>query len=163
MNRKISRFAAPAFVGLATLAGAGQAFADAAAAAGAVPPCEYCAGPFADPRESPFAHREYIEDVAPYRVTRTNGKQSITSLEGATIELRAAPAVTAEWLQQYVNQHLAHVSSMPPPDMSWCPLTVPGATAVVTSTGDGFAITVMSKDRDTAKEILRRAQSLLGR
>jgi hypothetical protein len=30
----------------------------------------------------------------------------------------------------------------------------------VSSTGDGFAVTVMSKDSDAAKEILRRAEAL---
>ncbi len=163
MKKTMSKFAVSATVGFATLTGGGLAFAQSTASPGTAPPCEFCASPFGDPRESPFADREYITDVAPYRVTRTYGKQSFTSLEGATIKLRAAPGVTAEWLQQYMNQHLAHVSSSPPPNMDWCPLTVQGATAEVTSTGDGFAVTIKSKDRDNAQEILRRAQGLLGR
>jgi hypothetical protein len=39
-------------------------------------------------------------------------------------------------------------------------MAVNGASARVTSTGDGFAITVSSQDRDGAREILHRAQAL---
>src|SRR5262245_35827081 len=108
MNKTIvSKIVGPALAGLSTLGWAGLAFADAPASMTAVPPCQPCAGPFTDARQSPFAYRQYIEGVAPYRASRTQGNYMSTVLEGATIELRAAPGVTAEWLQQYVNEHLA--------------------------------------------------------
>jgi hypothetical protein len=47
--------------------------------------------------------------------------------------------------------------------MSDCPLSVSGATADVSSTGDGFAITIHSKNKDAAQEILRRANALAAR
>ena len=42
--------------------------------------------------------------------------------------------------------------------MNDCPLSVAGAAADVSSTGDGFAIRIHSKDKDTAQEIFRVAR-----
>jgi hypothetical protein len=157
----LSKILVSALAGIGALAGAGLAIADPPPGSDATPPCQCNAGPFNNSHESPFAHREYITGVAPYEVVWSNGKRTTKTLEGATIELSATPGVTAEWLQQYVNEHLARVRAAPPADMGWCPLTVPGATAEVTSTGDGFAVTINSKDRHAAQEILRRAEQLV--
>ncbi len=102
---------------------------------------------------SPFNTRENIRSVAPYKVTRTNLRQSSTRLEGAVVTVAARPGVTREWLQRQVSDPA--VAAQP-----GCPLAVNGASARVTSTGDGFAITVSSTDRDGAREILRRAEAL---
>jgi hypothetical protein len=103
------------------------------------------------PCASPF---ENVTSVTPYKVTRTNLRRSSTRLEGAVVNVAAQPGLTREWLQRQVSS--APASDEP----SSCPLAVNGASARVTSTGDGFAITVSSTDRDGAKEILRRAQAL---
>jgi len=103
------------------------------------------------PCASPF---ENVTSVTPYKVTQTNLRRSSTRLEGAVVNVAAQPGLTREWLQRQVSA--APVSD----EQSSCPLAVDGATARVTSTGDGFAITVSSPNRDGAKEILRRAQAL---
>lgn len=163
-HHTIYRIVGLALVSIGTLGlGAGLAFADPASVRAAVPPCEACPSAFNNPTESPFAHREYIVSVSPYKVTHTNGKHTYTTVEGATIKLRAAPGVTAELLQQYMNEHLSHIRMGMPGNMGWCPLTVPGANAGVSSTGDGFAVTIASNDREGAQEILRRAEQLVAR
>jgi hypothetical protein len=103
-----------------------------------------CAAPFS---------AESITSVTPYKVTRTNLRQSSTRLEGAVVTVAAQPGLTREWLQRQVSDPAAS-------SQSGCPMEVNGASARVTSTGDGFAITVSSTSRDGAKEILRRAQTL---
>ncbi len=121
-------------------------------------PDTQCAAPFNDATAGPFARRDYITRVEPYEVTESNGKQSRTYVRGAIVELQPAPGVTRELLQRLVENHVAYLQSTGATSNS--PLAVAGATAAVSSTGDGFAVTVMSKDSDAAKEILRRAEAL---
>jgi hypothetical protein len=120
-----------------------------------------------DRDQSPFEHREDITGVTPYSEVRSPGDvgympQEMT-LKGAVITFRAVQGMTAEWLQRVVDCHLARNASMGfgMPEMSFCPLAVKGARAKVTSTGNGFSVTVESNDRATAEEILRRAQALV--
>jgi hypothetical protein len=70
--------------------------------------------------------------------------------------------MTAEWLQHVVDCHVARNASMgyAMPEMSDCPLMLKNATATVTSTGNGFAVTIRSDDMDTVREIRRRAEAL---
>ena len=89
---------------------------------------------------APFDNAENITSVTPYKVTQTNLKHSSTRLEGAVVTVAAQPGLTREWLQR-------QVSAPPAGRQNGCPLAVNGATARVTSTGDGFAITVSSPDR----------------
>ena len=103
-----------------------------------------CAAPFS---------AESITSVTPYKVTRTNLRRSSTRLEGAVVNVAAQPGLTREWLQRQVSDPAAA-------SQTGCPMAVNGASARVTSTGDGFAITVSSESRDGAREILRRAQAL---
>jgi hypothetical protein len=121
--------------------------------------CNACGSPFNDLDQGPFARRDYITSVAPYRVTETNLKRTWTKLEGAVVKVRPAPGVTREWLQRAVSDHMGGMAAGAP--MGDRPLSVSGATADVSSTGDGFAITIHSKDKDTAQEILRRASALV--
>jgi hypothetical protein len=100
---------------------------------------------------SPFS-AQHITSVAPYRVIRTNLRQSSTRVEGAVVTVAAQAGMTREWLQRQVDD--------PAAAQSGCPMAVNGASGRVTSTGNGFAITVSSRDRDGAREILRRAQAL---
>jgi hypothetical protein len=136
---------------------ASQALRDAEARA--------CTGiPERDRDESPFLHREDIENVAPLYVpvsAKTGGQR----LVGATVRFRAVPGMTAEWLQRIVDCHMARNAARgyELPDMSECPLMIKGATATVTSTGNGFAVSVRSDDYEAATKIRQRAEALAGR
>lgn len=44
--------------------------------------------------------------------------------------------------------------------MPFCPLAVPHATATVTSTGNGFAVDIMSDGTGSVREIIYRASAL---
>lgn len=121
-----------------------------------------CVGISADDRDmSPFNHREDITGVQPAYVHRT-GKNAGDDLVGATVTFRAVPGMTTQWLQRAVDCHIARNNAVgnDMPEMPYCPLVPKGVTAKVTSTGNGFAVTIESQDPNTAKEVLRRAQSL---
>ncbi len=122
--------------------------------------CGSCASSYSGP-QGPFAHRENITGVEPYRVTDTDGKHSRTTVKGAVVNVRPLPGVTREWLQQTLEEHVARMTSGAP--MADCPLSVAGATAQVSSTGDAFAVTIQSKNNEAAQEILRRASGLVAR
>jgi hypothetical protein len=121
-----------------------------------------CAGISDDDRDmSPFNHREDITSVQPAVVTK-NGKERGEQVVGAVVVFRAVPGLTAEWLQRIVECHIARNNALgnDMPEMPYCPLVPKGITAKVSSTGDGFAVTIESQDPNTAKEVLRRAQAL---
>jgi hypothetical protein len=84
---------------------------------------------------------------------------------GSDIVFRAAPGMTAEWLQRIVDCHVARASAVghEMPEMSYCPLELRSVMAKVTSTGDGFAIAVTSSDPETIKEIARRSDALVAK
>jgi hypothetical protein len=102
---------------------------------------------------APFDNPDTITSVKPYKVIETNLKRSSTHVEGAVITVAAEPGMTREWLQRQVQEP---ASTAQP----GCPLAVNGASARVTSTGNGFDITVQGKDKESSKEILRRAEAL---
>jgi hypothetical protein len=139
------------------LLGADSMASGAQAAPYAVVPC---AAPYDDPQQGPFVSRDYITGVEPHRVAQFYDKQRFGRLEGAVVNLRAAPGVTREWLQQLVDDHLQTAYASGPTSYA-DPLAVKGASARVSSTSNGFAITIDGKDRDAAKEILRRSEALL--
>jgi hypothetical protein len=152
-----SRLALAALASLTLLPGSALAASSSSAPAS----CDACAAPFNDVDRGPFAHRDSIVGVAPYSVTSTDGKHTTTKLEGAVVRVRPSLGVTREWLQQAVNAHVSRMGQVGP--MGDCPLSVSGASATVSSTGDGFAITISSPKNETAQEILRRASGLVGR
>jgi hypothetical protein len=124
-----------------------------------------CAGiPEQDRDESPFLHREDIEDVSPLYAP-VSSKSGGQRLLGATVRFRAVPGMTAEWLQRIVDCHMARNAAMgyEMPEMRECPLMIKGATASVTSTGSGFAVTIRSDDFTVASAIRQRAQALTSR
>ena len=124
-----------------------------------------CVGiPERDRDESPFVHREDIEEVTP-QYAALSPKSGGRRLVGATVLFRAVPGMTAEWLQRIVDCHMARNAAMgyAMPEMSECPLMVKGATASVTSTGNGFAVTIRSEDFNKATDIRRRAEALVPR
>jgi hypothetical protein len=117
-----------------------------------------CATPFAM-GESPLSHPEYVTDVTPYRVI-TIDKRRQTELQGATVRIAAVPGVTTEWLQRLVDESRSRSEGE---NSAWDPLALDRTTAEVRPSGDGFAIVIRSSDRDTAKEVLRRADALVMR
>ena len=139
----------------------------------------FCSGiPEADRDVSPFYHREDIS--AAEGVTKLEGGygsfegnkivqiQQIEKdvfgpggLQGARITFRAVPGMTGEWLQRAVHCHLARNAVVgSDATMGFCPLAVPRASAVVTSTGQGFAVDITSDDEKSASEIVKRAWAL---
>jgi hypothetical protein len=134
---------------------AGQALRNAEAQA--------CAGLSDDDRDmSPFYHREDISGVQPAYAPSPRGKGDPGHLTGASVTFRAVNGLTAEWLQRIVDCHIARNNALgnDVPEMPYCPLVPKGITAKVSSTGDGFAVTIESQDAGTAQEVLRRAQAL---
>lgn len=107
---------------------------------------------------SPFAHREDILEVVPLHVTRGYP-------EGAIVTFRAAPGLTAPWLQRVVDCHLARnaVLGHDAPEMQSCPLVPKGITAIVMATDAGFKVAIRANDAASAQEVLKRAQALVGR
>lgn len=111
---------------------------------------------------SPFAHTSDIRSVTKLEQRSATYEDTQPSDNGATVVIRAAPGLTAEWLQRILNCHLARNAAVghDMPEMPYCPLVPRGVQASVRSVGDGFAVDVTSKDPATAAEIWRRAQHL---
>lgn len=134
---------------------ASQALRDAEARA--------CAGlSEADRDMSPFAHREDIAGVSPLAVSVSSGRQTTQHTVGATVTFRATPGMTAEWFQRLIDCHLARAAALGHeiPEMPYCPLALREVEARVTSTGNGFAVSIRADDSATVEEILRRARAL---
>lgn len=112
---------------------------------------------------SPFAHREDIAKVEP--LSTSGSPKSPSRTVGAIVTFRATPGMTAQWLQRLVDCHLARSSAMghDVPEMAYCPLMPKNTTARVTAAGAGFDVEIRSNDSDSVKEILKRAQALVGR
>jgi len=108
---------------------------------------------------SPFANRQDIAAVTRYTEWNRNGPR----FAGATIEFRAAPGLTAEWLQRRIDCHRARsaVLGFDQPDIGVCPLALKGVTARVRSAGDRFLVEVSAGETSLAPEVLRRSQALL--
>jgi hypothetical protein len=115
----------------------------------------------ADRDQSPFTRVEDVESVE--RLTDPGGiPKQPPKLVGAVVTFAAVEGMTAEWLQRVVDCHLArnaalgHVAS----DMPTCPLVPKGASASVSSTGHGFAVSIRGEDAASSREIFERAQQL---
>ena len=137
----------------------------AASAALAAAEEESCKGIDPDDRDiSPFEHTEDIASVEPHSQSRAVSKGGqISTVDGATITFLAVPGMTVEWLQRVVDCHLARNAALghDVPEMQDCPLVPKGAKARVSSTGNGFAVTVVADDPDAGAEILARARRLV--
>lgn len=117
---------------------------------------------------SPFAHRRDVRSAQALSASLPNKTTAFPSrVVGAQFVFGAVPGMTAEWLQRVVDCHVARNAAIgharASEDMPYCPLTLAGVHASVSSAGDGFAITVTADDPATAKEILRRARLLVSR
>lgn len=121
-----------------------------------------CAGLDDDDRvTSPFYHREDISEISKADRTAQEGYGTHQEFAGGRAVFRATPGMTAEWLQRLVDCHLARAAAVgnSMPEMNYCPLALKDVSAVVSSAGNGFAITVTSNDPATAAEIWRRIQA----
>lgn len=124
---------------------------------------EACAGIESRDRDvSPFYHREDVSSVTVLSRPLRLGRQALEKTIGARVVFRAAPGMTAEWLQRVVDCHVARAAALghDMPEMDYCPLVLPGVTARVTPTRSGFAVDVTSDDAETAREIVRRVRAL---
>jgi hypothetical protein len=119
----------------------------------------------ADRDSSPFSHRGDITSIDDLNETTADevGRPQVRGrVIGSHIVFRAVPGMTKEWLQREVDCHLARNQVVGESDqsMSFCPLAVAHVSASVSSTGNGFAVDVTSRDPDSIKEVVRRAQAL---
>jgi hypothetical protein len=115
-----------------------------------------------DRDQSPFYHKDDVSSVAKVEKTVQRGNIKAGQLAGGRAVFRAVPGLTAEWMQRLVNCHVARAASVgyDMPEMAYCPLMVKGATAAVSSAGDGFTVEVTSDDLATAQEIWKRMEAL---
>jgi len=98
-----------------------------------------------------------VQEIKP--VTPASEAESPAQRWGARLMLRAQPGVTAEWLQRIAECHLATLAAQGGGDAR-SPLDVKGASVVVRSVGDGFAVDVTAGDPASGKDILTRALAL---
>jgi len=110
---------------------------------------------------TPLKEKPFVARPSPLKVAAVASR---AKLQGARIVLRPTAGMTAEWLQAIANCDRTMggdgASSSASPT---CPFELDGASTTVRSTGDGFAVDVVSDDPQVAGEILTRAQSLNGR
>jgi len=118
------------------------------------------AEPVAAPHPSHCVLAEHrVTAVQPLRITEHNGRGSSERLVGAQVFVRAEPGLTSEWLQLSIQRHIAQMSTS---GMANCPLDAKDVRVSVESAGPGFAVNVTGQNSAQAKEILRRAQLLVG-
>jgi len=102
-------------------------------------------------------HAHKVTKVTPYRAQLFVGRGTV--LRGANLFVPAERGLTAEWLERELLTHLAAMSSH---DMRDCPLDVAKVRVTVQSGGAGFWVRLTAPDTTTAREVLRRAELLLG-
>ena len=84
--------------------------------------------------------------------------ETVVPRGGARIMLRAAPGMTAEWLQRIAECHMAQVTAASAWTLTSSPLDVKGALVSVQSAGDGFSVDITSPDvKISRKDIPPRA------
>lgn len=122
-----------------------------------------CAGLSQAERQlSPFGAAADIEGVDTLYegfALRSGGAPEV----GAAVRLRPSARLTPQALQRRLECHLARHATLgyPMPHMADCPL-MKGAIASVSTPAGGLAVAIRSEDRDTAAEIVRRAETLGG-
>lgn len=132
--------------------------ATAALLAAAALPSVAWAAPAATPSPHCVLKQHRVVKVAALHVTERYGRGSSERLAGAEIFVQAEPGLTAEWLQLTIQRHIAQMAG----GMANCPLDAKDVHVRVSSAGDGFAVQITGKSANQAKEILRRAQLLVG-
>jgi hypothetical protein len=112
----------------------------------------------ADRDMGPLARTDSVTGV---EVIRDHGVFPKGALEpvGVSVYLRADPNMTQQWLGRIVACHLAHIAVVgTPPHPS--PLAVPNAEVTVSSTQVGFRVTITSRDRDIARDVVDQGRAL---
>lgn len=114
--------------------------------------------------------RQEITAVAPLKgkpfvarptALKVAAAESRAKLQGARVVLRPGAGLTAEWLQLVASCDRSRgEEAAPSPSTPLCPFELEGSSTTVMSTGDGFALDVVSDDPRVASEILRRARLL---
>ncbi len=99
-----------------------------------------------------------VTRVQPLNVSERYGRGTVQRLGGALVFVRAAPGLTAEWLQLSIQQHMTQMGGK---GMADCPFAAKDVRVSVESAGTGFAVKITGKDAAQGKEILRRAQLLV--
>jgi hypothetical protein len=108
------------------------------------------------------AYRADIERVEPLYEQTLGSRGPNVRLRGATIYLRATPGATAPWIGRLLQCHLLRHERGGSCTTVECALERPGTGAEVSSTPMGFAIAVRASDADSAREVLKRAEALVG-
>ena len=85
---------------------------------------------------------------------------SVPPGEGALIVIAAQPFVTAVWLEQAIECHVARNAASGHAGASRSPLDVDGARFGVTSASGTLIVAVTTDDPRAAREILTRARAL---
>jgi len=100
-------------------------------------------------RVEPLTGREHIDDP------------TVPTGEGARIVVAAQPFVTAAWLQQAVDCHLAHnASAGGAARASRSPIDVSGTSIAVTAAPGTLTVNIATTDRSAAREVLARSMLL---
>src|SRR5450432_760543 len=81
---------------------------------------------------------------------------------GAVVYMVAAPGLTQEWLGHLVECYEAKtaMAGNALQARESCPLAEPGSSYSVSSTGDGFAVSIRSSDHDAARRIIEVSERL---
>jgi len=109
----------------------------------------------------PCILRDYhVKAVTPYRVDAQVGKVTYKRLAGAQVFVEAQPGLTAEWLRVRLGLHLADMHG--PASMPDCAFDAKDVKVTVDAAHTGFSVKFIAKDAAQAKEVLRRAELLLG-
>jgi hypothetical protein len=114
--------------------------------------------PDSDRSNGPFARYGSVTDV---EVVRDHGVFPKGPLEpvGVSVYMRAEPAMTAQWLGRVIACHSAHLAVVGAGDRP-SPLAIQDAQVAVSTTFDGFRVTVTSKNPDIARAVVDKGREL---
>ena len=113
--------------------------------------------PEEDRELSPF---ERVEDIAAVETIQSSG-----NVAPVRITFRPLPGLSAWWLQQVVDCHIARNAALGhvAPEMRDCPLVPPGVVARVSNVGASVRVDVTSDDPLAAREVYERALRIRAR
>jgi hypothetical protein len=106
----------------------------------------------------PFARPGGVTDVEVVRDRGVFPKAPPVPV-GVAVYLRAEPGLTQQWLGRVIECHRAHIA-LAGHSGQRSPLAVPDAVVAVSTTFEGFRVTVTSKNQDVAHVIVDKGQEL---
>ncbi len=103
--------------------------------------------------QSPLTRRQDILRVEPLYA----GKE----LQGVTLIMRKVPGLSGSWLKRSLACHSARAAALGYPSkfMSECPMSLPGTSAEVKETAEGFSVSIRAKRGEIAAAVLGRAEA----